>query len=186
LFLLLAVAVSAIKPILLTRTVAWVLIPLAIALGDVLARRTSVIAFGVVAVLALATTLHVSRAGTLVEDWRGFLGRLPRLGPPALVVLAPATSPAALARYAPGAEPVRLDDGLPPVPETTVIPRIFGTKTIPLAEFRAAVAAGRPVWLIYRRPEYDWILKATAGLPPPRLAVQEGEGSNPAMRALLW
>ena len=46
--------------------------------------------------------------------------------------------------------------------------------------------AGRHVWLIYRRPEYDWMRQVTAKLPPPRLTVQDGDGPNPSMRALQW
>ena len=51
---------------------------------------------------------------------------------------------------------------------------------------KAAIAAGRPVWLIVRRPDVDWMETAIADLPPPKLTVQDGEGTNPAIRALRW
>jgi len=187
LFLLLMVGVSVQKPILLSRTLAWLLIPLALVLGDVLTRRLKLFALMVFGFSIAAAGVYLQNVDAMKEDWRGFLARLPGLGPPALVVLAPATSPAALAVYAPGAgETVRMpSEGLPTV-ETTVIPAMLGIKTIEPADLAAAIAAGRPVWLIYRRPEYEWMRKITAGLPPPREAVQEGEGGNPSMRALRW
>ena len=191
LFLALMTAVSAFKPVLLSRTLAWLLIPLAVALADAALRPRKPVAIGLAAALVAAplgaTAVQLAQAGALKENWPRFLARLPGLGPPALIVLAPHTSPAALARYAPGAGPVvRLDDGGRPAPETTVIPRLFATPTISLEQMQDAVAKGRPVWLIYRRPEYRWMTKVTAGLPPPRRAVQDIAGSNPGMRALLW
>ena len=185
--LLLMIAASLIHPVLLSRTIAWTLIPLAAALGDVLARRHKAVGMVVFTVAAAATTLHLAREGTLKENWPRFLARLPGLSPPALVVLAPHTSPAAIHTYAPDvAAPVRMDDGGPPTPETTVIPRLYGTKTITLAELGSAIESGRRVWLIYRRPEYAWMLKTTASLPPPKEAVQDRPGSNPGIRALTW
>jgi hypothetical protein len=187
LFLVLMIAISLHRPVLLGRTLAWTLVPLAVALGDVLARRTKVIALVVLAGLATATALHFSRVELLKEDWRGFLARLPDLSPPALIVLAPHTPPAALARYAPdAATPVQMEDPGPPVAETLLTTRLFGTKTITRADLAAAIDSGRPVWLIYRRPEYQWMLRTTAGLPPPKRAVQDIEGSNAGMRALFW
>ena len=187
LFLLLMVGISLRRPILLSRTIAWLLIPLAVMLGNVLARRLKLFALMVFGLSAVAAFVYLRSADTAKEDWRGFLARLPGLEPPALVVLAPATSPAAIAVYAPGAgETVRMPAEGTPTVETTVIPAMFGTKTIGPEELQAAIASGRPVWLIYRRPEYEWMRKITASLPPPREAVQEGEGSNPAMRALRW
>ena len=184
---LLMLGISLHRPILLSRTIAWMLVPLAVALGDVLSRRPKPLGIVVVAAVACAGALQAARIDGLKEDWRGFLANLPGLAPPALVVLAPHTSPAALAVYAPGAgAPVRMDDGSLAVPETTVIPRLFGTRTITRADLDAAIAAGRPVWLIYRRPDYEWMRQATAGLPPHKLAIQSAPGSNPAMRALSW
>ena len=184
---LLMLGISLHRPILLSRTVAWMLAPLCVALGDVLTRRPKPVALAVVVVLAAAQVLQLARLDGLRENWRGFLSSLPGLSPPALVVLAPHTSPAALAVYAPDAGvPVRIDAGGPPTPETTIMPRLFDTPAISAAEFAAAVAAGLPVWLIYRRPDYEWMRQATASLPPPRQAIQSGPGSNPAMRALLW
>jgi hypothetical protein len=79
-----------------------------------------------------------------------------------------------------------MEDPGPPVAETLLTTRLFGTKTITRADLAAAIDSGRPVWLIYRRPEYQWMLRTTAGLPPPKRAVQDIEGSNAGMRALFW
>ncbi|MBV8911807.1 MAG: glycosyltransferase family 39 protein, partial [Acetobacteraceae bacterium] len=186
-FLALMIGISLVRPILLSRTLAWLLMPLAVVLGDVLARRLKLFALMVFGLSAVGAAIYLGDVDKAKEDWHGFLARLPDLGPPTLVVLAPATSPAAIAVYAPHAgETVRMPaEGLPTV-ETTIIPPMFGTKTISAVELHAAIASGRPVWLIYRRPEYDWMRKITADLPPPREAVQEGDGANPAMRALRW
>jgi hypothetical protein len=186
-FLLLMLGISLKRPLILPRTIAWVLIPLAIVLGDVLARRLKLFALMVVGLSLAATVLYFANIRATKEDWAGFLPRLPGLDPSALIVLAPHTSPGALAAYAPDAgTPVRLSDDGPPVVETTVIPKMLGTKTIDLAEMQAAIAAGRHVWLIYRRPEYDWMRQVTAKLPPPRVTVQDGGGPNPSIRALQW
>ncbi len=184
---IMAISTALGRKVLLDRTLAWLLIPLCVVLGDVLARRPKPLAAIVVAAFAAAAAFHLARIDRVREDWRGFLARLPDLSPPALLVLAPHTSPAAVALYAPDApRPVRLDDGAPPGPETDVIPRILGTPTITLEAVQDAIRQRRPVWLIYRRPEYEWMLKATAALPPPRFAVQDMEGSNPGIRALRW
>ncbi|HYZ64209.1 MAG TPA: glycosyltransferase family 39 protein [Acetobacteraceae bacterium] len=187
LFLLLMIGFSLKKPLILTRTLAWLLVPLSLVLGDVLIRRTKLLAAAMLAAASVGAAMHLANVDALKEDWHGFLAGLPGLAPPALVVLAPHTSPAALAVYAPGAgPPVRLSDNGPPVVETTVIPAMLGTRTIDLAEMQAAIAAGRPVWLIYRRPEWEWVRPLLAGLPPPRLEMQAGEGPNPPMRAVRW
>ncbi|GAC1345358.1 MAG: hypothetical protein NVSMB18_24910 [Acetobacteraceae bacterium] len=185
-FLALMIGVSVTKPLLLSRTLAWLLVPLALVLGDVLARRVKVLAAGVLAAAFAATLLHLRQIDNLKEDWQGFLARLPGLEPPALVVMAPHTSPAALAVYAPQAQAVRLDGGFPPIIETMIMPQMFGTKTIQPSELRDAIAAGRPVWLIVRRPDWDWMVGAIADLRPPRMTVFDGEPRNPAVRALLW
>ena len=186
-FLILMVGISLKRPLILPRTIAWVLIPLAIVLGDVLARRLKLFALMLVGLSVAATAMYFANIRATKEDWASFLARLPGLDPAALIVLAPHTSPAALAVYAPQAgTPVRLSDDGPPVVETTVIPAMLGVKTIDLAEMQAAIEAGRRVWLIYRRPEYEWMREVTAKLPPPHLAVQDSEGSNPGTRALQW
>ncbi len=187
LFVALMIGVSVIQPILLDRTLAWVWVPLAVVLGDVLARWPRPLALAGVAAVAAGGLFQVVHADSLKENWPRFLARLPGLSPDTLVVLAPHTSPAVFARYAPQAgTPVRLADDGPAVPETTVIPALFHTETITPAAFGAAVRSGRPVWLVYRRPEYAWMQAATAGLPPPADAVQDVPGRNPALRALRW
>ena len=130
-FLALMVVGSLKKPLLLDRTLAWLWIPFALVLGDVMARRVKVIAAAVLCIAGFVLAVHLRDIAHTREDWQGFLARLPGLAPPALVVLAPHTSPAALAVYAPGAAtPVRLDGGFPPIVETTVIPAMFHTQTI--------------------------------------------------------
>ena len=181
------IGISAIKPILLSRTLAWLLLPLAVSLGAILSRRAVVIGVVVVGALASALFVQIERGAALKEDWRGLFAQMADLAPPALVVLAPHAPPGAVAVYAPAArDPVRLDDGLPPVPETTIMPRLFGTTTITHAELAAAIGGGRPVWFVYRRPEYAWVQHELAGLPPPDGAVQSEVGANPALRALYW
>ncbi len=187
LFLLLMIVGSVKKPLLLDRTLAWLWIPFALVLGDVMARRVKVIAAFMLCIAVFVLAVHLKNIAHTREDWRDFLARLPGLGPPALVVLAPHTSPASLAVYAPdAATPVRLNGDFPPIVETTVIPAMFHTQTIDLSEMKAAIASGRPVWLIVRRPDVDWMQKAIADLPPPKMTVQDGDGSNPAIRALRW
>ncbi len=186
-FIVLITAISLKRPVLITRTAAWLCIPLALVLGDILARRFRLLAVAAVAVAVAATGLHLSRVDDLKEDWKGLLQGLPGLAPPALVVLAPHTPPTALADYAPGAgKPERLAGDFPPTVETTTIPAMLGTPTITPDAFAAAIAAGRPVWLLVRRPDYDWMEQALAGLPPPRANVADGPGRNPALRALRW
>ena len=129
----------------------------------------------------------MDRVASLKEDWRGLFAQMPGLAPPALIVLAPHSPPGAVATYAPEAgQPVRLDDGGPPIPETVVMPRLFGTETISHAAMARAIEAGEPVWFIYRRPEYGWAQKELAGLPPPKRVVQSEPGSNPALWAIQW
>jgi hypothetical protein len=186
-FLMLMLGISIKRPLILPRTVAWVLIPLAIMLGDVLGRRLKLFALMFVGLSVAATALYFVDIRATKEDWASFLQRLPSLDSSALIVLAPHTSPAVLAVYAPWAgAPVRLPDDGPPVVETTIIPAMLGTRTIALAEMQEAIADGRRIWLIYRRPEYEWMRQIVAKLPPPRLSVHEGEGNNSAMGALQW
>ncbi|MDT7952446.1 MAG: glycosyltransferase family 39 protein [Acetobacteraceae bacterium] len=185
--LALMIGVSLGKPVLLSRTLAWLLIPLAVALGGILSRRPAALGIAAVAVVAAALVLQLGRIATLKEDWRGLFARMPGLASPTLIVLAPHSPPGAVALYASGASPpVRLDDGGPPVPETVVMPRLFGTETISGAAFEQAIASGRSVWLIFRRPEYEWAHRELAGLPPPKRVVQSEPGSNPAIWAMQW
>lgn len=186
----LMIAISVAKPILLSRTLAWLLIPLAVALGAMLSRRPARIAVplgtAVSALAAAALLVQMRQIDTLKEDWPALFAQMPGLAPPTLLVLAPHSPPGAAALYAPAAHPVRLDDGGPPVPETTVMPRLFGTETIDHAQLAAAIAAGTPVWLVYRRPEYEWAKAEIATLPPPKRVIQSEAGHNPAVRAVLW
>lgn len=185
--LALMIGISMAKPILLSRTLAWLLIPLAVAMGDILARRPAVVGVAVVGAVAAALALQLERLPMLKEDWRGLFAQMPGMEPPALIVLAPHSPPGAVTLYAPGAgKPVRLDDGGPPVPETVVMPRLFGTKTISRDVLAQAIETGKPVWFIYRRPEYEWVQKELAALPAPKRAVQSEAGPNPALRALQW
>ena len=185
--LTLMVGISVVKPVLLSRTLAWLLIPLAVALGDILSRRPAVVGVAVVGVVAAALGLQLEHIATVKEDWRGLFAQMPGLAPPALIVLAPHSPPAAFAMYAPNAgKPVRLDDGGPPIPETVVMPLLFGTETISREAFGQAIEAGKPVWFIYRRPDYAWARQAVAGLPPPKQVVQSEPGPNPALWALQW
>ena len=185
--LALMIGLSAVKPVLLSRTLAWLLIPLAVALGDILSRRPVVVAVAVVGVVAAALAVQLEHVATLKEDWRGLFAQMPDLAPPSLIVLAPHSPPGAFAMYAPNAgKPVRLDDGGPPIPETVVMPLLFGTETISRDTFVQAIEAGKPVWFIYRRPEYEWARKEVAGLPPPKRVVQSEAGANPALWALQW
>lgn len=185
--LALMIGISVVKAILLSRTLAWLLIPLAVALGDILSRRPKVVGMAVVGVVAAGLVLQMARLSTLKEDWRGLFAQMPGLAPPAMIVLGPHSPPGAVAVYAPQAgRPVRLDDGGLSMPETTVMPRLFGTETISRETLAQAIAAGRPVWLIYRRPEYAWVQQELAGLPAPRRTVQSEAGSNPALHAVQW
>lgn len=189
--LALMIGISLFKPILLTRTLAWLLIPLAVALGGMISRyrrpAALPVALAITGLAAAALVVQLRRTATLKEDWPALFAQMPDLAAPTLLVLAPHTPPGATALYAPTApRPVRLDDGGPPVPETVVMPRLFGTQTIGHAQFAAAIAAGTSVWLVYRRPEYEWVKLEIAGLRPPKRMIQSEPGPNPAVRALRW
>lgn len=185
--LALMIGISVAKPILLSRTLAWLLLPLAVAVGDIVSRRPAVLGVAVAGAVTAALAFQLVRLPGLKEDWRGLFAQMPGLAPPALIVLAPRSPPGAVAMYAPSAgKPVRLDDGGPAIPETVVMPRLFGTETIGRDVLLQAIEAGRPIWLIYRRPEYEWVMKALAALPPPKRAVQSEAGQNPALRAVQW
>ena len=153
------------------------LIPLAVLLGDILSRRLAVVGVVVVGIVAAGLAVQVQHVATLKEDWRGLFAQMPDFAPPAMIVLAPHSPPGAVAVYAPQAgKPVRLDDGGPPVPETVVIPRLFGTQTIDHDALAQAIQAGKPVWFIYRRPEFAWARKELAGLPPPKRTFKASRG----------
>ncbi len=186
-FIVLIVGISFGKPVLITRTAAWLCIPLALVLGDILARRFRLLAVAGIGLACAAAALHVARVDGLKEDWKGLLQGLPGLAPPALVVLAPHTPPGAVADYAPGAgQPERIAGDFAPTIETTTIPAMFGTPTLAPDALAAAIAQGRPVWLLVRRPDYDWLEQLLAGLPPPRANIPDGPGRNPALRAVGW
>lgn len=186
LFLALMIGLSLVKPMLMGRTVAWLWIPLAIILGDVVARRGRLIGVGVLALFVVGAGLHLAAVDTLKEDWKGLLTRLPDLDGRALVVLAPTSSPAAIALYAPQVgQPVILDEGTPPVVETTVIPAMFGTQRITIEALREAIREGRAVWVLARRQSVEYVEKATAGLPPPKMVVTDTDSPR-AMRAMRW
>lgn len=185
-FLALMIGISLKKPILLSRTVAWLWIPLAVMLGDLVARRGRLIGAGVLALFLVGAGLHLSEVDTLKENWKGLLARLPALGAPTLVVLAPTSSPAALALYAPEAgQAVILDDGLPEIVESTVVPAMFGTPRMSFAKLRETIQSGRPVWVVTRRALVEYVEQATAGLPSPKAIVTEGEGTI-ELRAMRW
>ena len=180
------IGISAIKPILLSRTLAWLLVPLAVSLGAILSSRPVSVGAVVVAVFVGALGVQINRGATLKEDWPGLFAQMPKLDAPALLVLGPHSPPGAVAVYAPTVSPVRLDDGGPPSPETTIMPRLFGTPTLTRAQLTGDIAAGQTVWLAYRRPEYAWVQRELAGLPTPARAIQSEPGSNPALRAICW
>ncbi len=181
------IGLSVTKPVLLSRTLAWLLLPLAVALGGILSRRPVAIGAAVTAVAAAALAMQLERVDGLKEDWRGLFARMPELAPPTLIVLAPHSPPGAVALYASDAgRPMRLDDGGPPIPETVVMPRLFGTETISGDAFARAVEEGKSVWLVFRRPDYAWVHRAIAALPAPKAVVQSEAGPNPALWALHW
>ncbi|MDP9095301.1 MAG: glycosyltransferase family 39 protein [Pseudomonadota bacterium] len=185
------IVISLGRPVLLTRTLAWFLIPLAVALGSMIVRRPAPIAIplasAVAALTAAALFVQIRQGAALKEGWPALFAQMPDLAAPALLVLAPHSPPGAVALYAPAsAKPVRLDDGGPPSPETVVMPRLFGTPTLSRAQFAAAIAAGTPVWLVYRRPEYGWVKTETSTLPAPKHVIQSETGPNPALRAMQW
>lgn len=185
--LILMIGISAGKPVLLNRTLAWLALPLSVALGGLLSQRPAVLGGAVAAAAAAALLVQAERGAAAKEDWPGLFAQMGDLSPPTMLVLAAHTPPAAVAVYAPGAAaPVRLDDGKPPMPETTVIPRLFGTPTISLADMAAAIRAGRNTWLIYRRSEWPWVQHELAQLPTPVQTLQSEPGTNPALRAVRW
>ncbi len=181
-FVGLMILVSLRQPVLMLRTVAWLSLPLSLLLGGVLARRGMARRAGVVLLLCGGLGFQMARATDLREDWRGFLGavvpRLAAAGPgAALVVLAPGMPATAMEAYAPAVRPLRqLQRPGPGTVETTVIPGLFGVGTIGLDTLAAAIASGRPVWLLVRQAEDDWLRAQLARLPPPPVRVQQGPG----------
>ena len=181
------VAVSVFKPIVLGRTLAWTLIPLAVALGGILSRRPLALRLGVVALPMLALAVQLGRGATLKEDWPGLFAAMAAAAPPAFVVLGPHSPPAAATVYQLAATGIaRLEDPGPAVPETALVARVFGTPLMNLAELRALIESGRPLWLVFRRPEHASLTRDIADWPPPTRELQSEEGSNPALRALYW
>ena len=160
--------------------------PLAVSLGAILSSRPVSVGAVVVAVFVGALGVQINRGATLKEDWPGLFAQMSNLDAPALLVLGPHSPPGAVAVYSPTVSPVRLDDGGPPSPETTIMPRLFGTPTLTQAQLTGDIAAGQTVWLAYRRPEYAWVQRELAGLPTPARAIQSEPGSNPALRAICW
>jgi mannosyltransferase len=187
LFMALLLGVSVWRPMLMLRTVSWLVAPVSLVLGAALAPRSRSLMVGVAVVLSLGLIYQLHRLDTLKEDWRGFIGSLDaRLGPPALVVLAPDTTPAAIAAYAPAVRTIHqvpVDE--PGSVDATVIPRVLGVQPITLEAMAAAIAGGQPVWLITRSDDNEWIKRALAVLPPPKERVDPPVHGDPAL-AFRW
>ena len=186
-FTLLLLAVSIWRPMFMLRTLSWLVAPVALVLGAVLAGQARRATIGVAGILCLALLYQAHRSGTLKEDWRGFIGGLDaRLAPPALVVLAPDTTPAIIAAYAPGVRTIHQVPGDGPgFVDASVIPRVLGVQPITLDAMEAAIAQGQPVWLITRSDNGDWIKRALARLPPPKERIDPPVRGDPAL-AFRW
>ena len=159
-FLALMVAVSLSKPILLDRTLAWLWLPFAVALADMLAGRPRWAIAGVLGALLVALVVQQSRAEQLEENWR-FLDRLPEPAAATLIVLGPMTPPAALKRYAPQladreSSPAQAEGGRAEIVETIVSDEVFHWPKLSDTDLRRVISEGRKVILIYRRADRRW------------------------------
>jgi hypothetical protein len=151
-FLILVVAVSLVRPILLPRVMCWTVLPLCIltarqmAVGGCirfLVTAAIILAFGA----GLVAELTTPNAGK--EPWREVYADLaPSLRRADLIVLSPRSDPLIPNYYGPGTRNVRVwDEQLPPTIMTEAAKRI-GVGTISRQQILAAIAAGMSVVVI--------------------------------------
>ncbi len=175
------VAVSAVKPLLVSRYLIVALPGFAVLLGLGLTRvsrgRVMVVAIGVAALIAVGSSAYdqVWAARHADENWRGIVETVDRrAGPSDGIIVFPGTAAYGFGYYARGAPSLARRSGptWPPTRWTTPFGR--GAVSAPAAPRAVAALRGPVVWLVVRQP----------GGPTVRASVSDPNALNALRRAL--
>jgi mannosyltransferase len=152
LFLALVLVLSIRRPILLPRTLVFMVGPLCLLAGrQVLAagRARFAVLLSLVAVFGTGLFFQMTAPNSDKEPWREILHTLaPQLAQADLVVLSPVSNPEVLRYYAPQVKNVRLwDAGLPPTIMRAAAEKLH-MATITEPEILQSIQAGQSVWVL--------------------------------------
>jgi mannosyltransferase len=159
LFITLVLLVSFRRPILLPRTLVWMVVPLCLIAGEQLltARRGRyVVLLSLVAAFGTGLFFQMTRPNSDKEPWRDILREVgPDLEHADLVVLSPVSNPMVLSYYAPRVKNVRLwDESLRPTVMSAAAERLH-IASISKPEILQAIKAKRSVWVLSHSFDLD-------------------------------
>jgi uncharacterized membrane protein len=152
LFVLLVVAVSLRRPLLLPRFLAWTVVPLCLIAGSellVAGRARFAVLLSLVATFGVGLYFQVTTPGAEKEPWREAVHAFaPELERADLVVVAPLSDPMVLKYYAPQVKNIRLWDAS--LPRTTMNAFAEKVHIAPITgpEILQAIEAGQSVWVL--------------------------------------
>jgi uncharacterized membrane protein len=169
LFITLVLLVSFRRPILLPRTLVWMVAPLCLIAGKQLliaGRARYVVLVSLVAAFGTGLFFQMTRPNSDKEPWRDISREVgPDLEHADLVVLSPVSNPMVLSYYAPRVKNVRLwDASLRPTIMSAAAERLH-IASISEAEILQAIKARRSVWVLSHSFDLDRVNDLRIQLP---------------------
>jgi uncharacterized membrane protein len=169
LFITLVLLVSFRRPILLPRTLVWMVAPLCVIAGKQLltaGRLRYVVLVSLVAVFGTGLFFQMTRPNSDKEPWRDISREVgPDLERADLVVLSPVSNPMVLSYYAPRVKNIRLwDASLRPTIMSAAAERLH-IASISEAEILQAIKAKRSVWVLSHSFDLDRVNDLRSQVP---------------------
>jgi hypothetical protein len=169
LFITLVLLVSFPRPILLPRTLVWMVAPLCLIAGKQLliaGRARYVVLVSLVAAFGTGLFFQMTRPNSDKEPWRDISREVgPDLEHADLVVLSPVSNPMVLSYYAPRVKNVRLwDASLRPTIMSAAAERLH-IASISEAEILQAIKAKRTVWVLSHSFDLDRVNDLRSQVP---------------------
>jgi mannosyltransferase len=189
LFIALVLLVSVRRPILLPRTLVWMVAPLCLIAGRQLlaaGRSRYVVLLGLVAAFGTGLFFQMTRPNSDKEPWRDISRQLgPDLEHADLVVLSPVSNPMVLSYYAPRVKNVRLwDASLRPTVMSAAADRLH-IASISETEILQAIKAKRSVWVLSHSFDLDRV-NDLRGQAPSAVFREWFCGKVPCAAAAAW
>ncbi len=178
------------QPLLVPRILCWMSVPLSVLLAVLIARSArvrSLLGAATALVLLTGVAIQLRQGAEAKEPWRLFFARLqPELANADIVAVGPWSEPMPLAYYGQDMAKARhWTEHFPDTVESTVIPKLLGTRDVTRDELLADIRKGARVLLLQRQVEFvDQKLLANAVAPTER--VQQSCGEPDCLEALYW
>jgi uncharacterized membrane protein len=169
LFVVLVLVLSIRRPILLPRTLVFMVVPLCVLAGRqvlVTGRARFVVLFSLVVAFGTGLFFQATARNSDKEPWREISQTLgPQLAQADLVVLSPNSNPEVLLYYAPQVKNVRLwDAGLPPTIMRAGAEKLH-MATITQPEMLQAIHAGQSIWVLSHSFDLDRVTELQTHVP---------------------